>query len=298
MKLFLSLTTPSGHSMGVAYSCLQKALRRGEVNTCLYWACQIGYEYPNALLKRLCQNSLEDAGSYAFALEIVNLSRDKPILKTILPYVKRLALMKKTHSCNWISRVALDLLEMNKITGFGLPKNDHDEMTYTARCLIAHIRKDTDNLRKCFGKDGRDVMRVYNFTNKDVLAFNCYHMAKRRMELKQSIYPLPKINGTVQEIMALKLSVQDYCYDKHTLKGKRLGRDYEHFLRHLVFNNRIYPQIYEPYEKEAKWMYLNKEHSKKVMETLSQRYEAIPPPPLKENKPNRLIMMMVEGANS
>ena len=65
--MFLNRETSHGHKMGVAYSGLQKSLRCGDVECSLYWAGQIGDSFPNALRKRLCQNSLEDAASWEYA---------------------------------------------------------------------------------------------------------------------------------------------------------------------------------------------------------------------------------------
>lgn len=243
MSFFLRNATPRGYTMAIAYSCLQKSLRRCDVDSCLYWSVQIGCEYPNALLKRLCQNALEDAGSFAFALEIVEFSKTKPCVYKILPFVVALAKMRKTHVCNWMNRVAVQKLYDWKIAKIGsMPSfNSHDELEFTAHCLVAHIRRDNKAFEKTFGSEARNVMKVYNFVNKDVLSFSCWHMAKRRKELRQEFYPLPEVNRTVESLLAMEVVVPDYCYCKHTYEGAVRKRGYKHFFENLVFENRVYP---------------------------------------------------------
>uniref|UniRef100_A0A0G4HEH3 Uncharacterized protein n=1 Tax=Chromera velia CCMP2878 TaxID=1169474 RepID=A0A0G4HEH3_9ALVE len=313
---FLRQRSSHGHTFADCYSCLQKSFRRGDENGAVYWAGQLGRGgpmlasaavssssqklpsnvkgYPNALRKRLVQNALEDAASLSFASALLSRTpagADKVTFDHLLPWVIVLCRMKKTHCAAWLNRVAVQKLYeggLDENQRRGLPTVESmDEVTFAARCLLAHRDGKTDVIEKACGAE---ALKVYRYANDEVLALHCWQMEKRRPELSGRVWSLPTVaTGNFQDVLETRREVPDEFKDKHTAEGKRMGRGYAHFFETMVLHPRVYTQTenaqlsatsasllsgreqgeegevvrpsarggVEPYEREAKALYLD-----------------------------------------
>ncbi|GMH85192.1 hypothetical protein TrST_g10912 [Triparma strigata] len=237
--------------MAICYSALQKSFRSGDLNKTSFWSHQIGDLYPNALRKRLCQNSLEDACGLNFALSCLKNTKapKKPSFEELNPYVTALTGMKKTHSAAWLNRVAADHLFRGLS---GDPKGD--EVEQAAYALKLHSEGSESELLSLYGEE---LMGLYKYTNKDPLTFMCKILISGRPELAAiqgfALGPLPP--PSPQQVL-------DHYNDKHTKLGKKLGRGYQHFLENLILHNPVYVGSAEPYKQQAEHLYLNFKDSK------------------------------------
>ncbi|GMI05834.1 hypothetical protein TrLO_g363 [Triparma laevis f. longispina] len=230
--------------MALCYSALQKSLRVCDLKATNYWSHQIGDLYPNALRKRLCQNSLEDACGLKFSLDLLKKTKKtKPTFEELKPYVYSLTNAPKTHISAWLNRVAADHLYNNLPTS---PSGS--EIERAAHSLNLHSEGKDKELTFLWGDD---IMRLYKYTNCDPLVFmSSILISEKRPELK-SIQNLQF--GTLQE--PEKCEVLDYYNDKHTKIGKKMGRGYDHFLSNIVLSNPVYRSNAEPYRTKAEELY-------------------------------------------
>lgn len=270
--------------MADAYCGLQKSIRSGQLHTAIYWAGQIGNNlnglkgYPNALKKRLCQISLEDGASWEYASRLFTetKSNNHANFMELLPWVVALVQLPKTHSTAWLQRVAAQYVyEGGKVV---TNQNDFsitttNEIEFAASCLVAYHDENQDFLRNACGDDSVKALAIYKYINNDPLVYHAWQMHQRRPEIRNreiNIVPLSDIDlspGTLESILSTRLELPDMWYDKHTKKGKKMGRGYEHFFEIMVFHPRLYPlpegvvpsarDGSEPYEVIAKKLYLD-----------------------------------------
>jgi hypothetical protein len=251
---FLRMKTPDGHGMADVYSCLQKYVRRGEFSNAVYWAGQIALPqgeykgYPNALKKRLMQHALEDVGSLDYAVAI--LQAKAATWEDLTTWLHCLCAMPKTRAAAWLNRLAVDYV------GVEIPE-DAPALRSVPRDVL---QKSADVLR--LHRDGnRDALkalnptayRVYREINDEVLAFHVDILVSANLIPKT---PIPA--RECQEIPATwmeRQDIPDWAYDKHTARGKQIGRGYEHFFETMVLSPRIFPE--DMFEAAAKTLYLN-----------------------------------------
>ena len=113
---FLRKKTSEG-SIAELYSVIQKCIRRGLEEECLYYSEILFNEgTPNSLRKRLVYVTNEDIGHIKLSNEIVE-CKDEDLFK----YVVICCRLKKTHDPAWLSRLALHY-SMNNL------KTDNHEM--------------------------------------------------------------------------------------------------------------------------------------------------------------------------
>jgi len=231
--------------MGLVYSALQKSFRAGDVKATSYWSEQLGVPYPNALRKRITQNSLEDACGLRLALTCLkSTNKSKPSFEELKPYVFALTNVKKTHSAAWLNRVAADHLFKGHP---GNPKGSEvDQAAYT---LKLHSNANESELRSLYGEE---LMRLYLYINRDPLVFMCSILISGRPELAANqSFALGSLPPPVPQ------QVLDHYHDKHTKLGKKMGRGYSHFLQNLILHNPVYTDSVEPYKEQAEYLYLN-----------------------------------------
>ena len=243
--MLLNFKSNDGVPMGLCYSVLQKSFRSGDLKATSYWSCQIGGLYPNALRKRLTQNSLEDTCGLNFALSCLqNTKKTKPSFEELKPYVFALTNMKKTHTAAWLNRVAADHLFRGQA---GDPNGD--EVDQAAYALKLHAAANEGALRSLYGEK---LMGLYKYTNRDPLTFMCSILISGRPELATAqgfaLGPLPP--PSMQQVL-------DHYYDKHTKLGKKLGRGYQHFFSNLILHSPVYVDSVYPYKEQAIRLYLN-----------------------------------------
>lgn len=346
--MFLKYKTGHGHTMADAYCGLQKSLRCGSVESAVYWSGQIGLDsngcrgYPNALRKRLCQNSLEDAASWEFVEKILaRTGKDsKANFYELLPWVISLAKMSKTHTSAWLQRVAVQKVLENPV------RNDKDVVISTETmgelefsvALMKAIRDGQEAaIKACISceEDRLWAWQLYKYVNEDPLVYHVYNMHQRRNELrlrkiqipcaqsggggfsgsanmgdgaelrakigKRHHCAIPSVSASEQEIAIYLADVArqfdlpvdmnlwsilqqpqelpERWLDKHTSRGKKMGRGYAHFFETMIMAPRVYPVLREeetartmansssrsedlgskggePYEREAKCYYL------------------------------------------
>jgi hypothetical protein len=232
--------------MADVYSCFQKYVRRGEFAEAVYWGSQIAVAagefkgYPNALKKRLMQHALEDVGSLEFALKL--LAVKTPTWESLVPWMQVLCEMPKTRAAAWFNRLAVEYL--------GNPAEaPTTELKRGAEALLLHRDEKKEELAKLFSKD---VMKLYKELNNEVLAF---HADILRSSLPHPPVPEPKAAVDVPTEWLARREVPDWAYDKHTAKGKAMGRGYEHFFETMLVAPALFAE--DMFAAEAKTLYLN-----------------------------------------
>ena len=248
---FMRITTPSGHSMAVVYSCFQKYVRRGDFEGALYWGAQIavaaeGYKgFPNALKKRLMQHALEDVGHLDYAL-LLNASKGVKSWDDLVPWIRLLCELPKTRAAAWLNRVAVQHV------------GDADIPTKLLRdaadALTLHAGGRRDVLEARFGTP---ALRLYRELNDEVLVFHCALLTAAGVVAPAAlptVLPLPRA-AVPAEALATAREVPDWAYDKHTAQGKRLGRGYAHFFETMVVAPRLFAEGADPFEVEARALY-------------------------------------------
>ena len=149
---FLRKQTSEG-SIGLIYSIIQKCIRRGMEEECLYYSDILFKEgTPNSLRKRLVYVCNEDIGHIKLSNEIMECN-DEDLYK----YLIVLCRLKKTHDPAWLSRLSLHYA-MNNID------TDNEELIEGMK-ITEYIRE--DNYKKVREYIGKEYNKLYSFTNKN-----------------------------------------------------------------------------------------------------------------------------------
>ena len=153
---FLRKQTSEG-SIAELYSVIQKCIRRGLVEECLYYSDILFKEgTPNSLRKRLVYVTNEDIGHIKLSNEIVNCS-DEDLFK----YVVVCCRLKKTHDPAWLSRLALHY-SMNNL------KIDNPELIEAMKMTELVRKDDYKSIRLYIGKE---YSKMYSFSGKNNLVW-------------------------------------------------------------------------------------------------------------------------------
>lgn len=289
------MKTPHGHTMADVYSCFQKYVRRGDFENAVYWASQIALPstgstmykgYPNALRKRLLQHALEDVGNIDIALQL--LDTPTPSWDALVPWIQRLCLFPKTRAAAWANRVAVEYIENPSAAPTLL-------LTRCAEALVLHRDEKITELSLLFPKP---VMKLYKEINKEVLAFHAYSLkALGILDIAPSTPPatLSVSCSPVNPDWLVRRDVPDWAYDKHTARGKSLGRGYEHFFETMVIHPRLLDTEIDMFEAEAKALYLNGKEQR-VRHILSASKQPQHPEP--KNPATGEIHVLSQGSSS
>ncbi len=242
---FLRLTTPHGHIMAEVYSSFQKSVRRGTTDDALYWGAQIGRTYPNALKKRLLQHSLEDVGHIGYALAL--LAAKPKTWDALIPWLRILCELPKTRAAAWMNRVAVQYVADPSAAPSPLLRS-------AAEVLLQHRDERLEELKALFGSP---ALRLYKELNHEVLVFHCILLEKAGVVKPAALPTLDSMCASLEKEAALldtPRDVPDFALDKHTVRGKRLGRGYAHFLTTMVVEPRLFAEA-DPFEAEARALY-------------------------------------------
>jgi hypothetical protein len=246
---FLRLKTAHGCSMADAYSAFQKYVRRGDIDYALYWGAQIGRDlagikgYPNALKKRLLQHALEDIGHIKYAIRLINTVK-KPTWDELAPWIVLFCQLPKTRAAAWINRVAVEYI--------GAPSRAPTSLLkVVAETLLLHRDGKTKELEEIYGKE---VMKLYREINNEVLAFHGHLLTKEGVISPEKMSLMLPVVHVVD--LETRREIPDWVYDKHTAKGKAMGRGYTHFLETMVVEPRLFGGS-DPFEVEARALYMN-----------------------------------------
>ena len=228
--------------MAEVYSCLQKAVRRGDADEALYWGAQLGQPFPNALKKRLMQHALEDvcAPEYARAL----MGAKAKTWASLVPWVRALCGLRKSRAAAWMNRVAVQYIADPAAAPTPL-------LGAAALTLVQH----RDGLLEALGaRFGAAAMRVYKELSNEVLMFHCMLLVEAGV-VTEDAYVLGA--ATTDDVdLETPRTVPDFALDKHTARGKALGRGYAHFLETMVVAPRLFPaDAGDPVEMEARALY-------------------------------------------
>ena len=236
---FLRKQTSEG-SIGLLYSVIQKCMRRGMEEECLYYSRILFNEgTPNSLRKRLVYITNEDIGHIELSNEIVECS-DEDLFK----YVAICCRLKKTHDTAWLSRLSLHY-SMNKI----VPKSE--EMIESVKMTECVRREDFKSIREYIGKK---YCKLYSFSGRNNLVWAAYIMFNRRPELNQE-YSLDIELLEPRKFVELPFWVKD----KHVSGGTS---GYKFFFDNsLVVNENIYGLEGDRYATECKKVYLDDEEN-------------------------------------
>jgi hypothetical protein len=116
-----------------------------------------------------------------------------------------------------------------------------------ARALVQHRDGGLEDLRATFGSD---ALRLYKELNNEVLIFHCLLLVRHDVVTPDTY----TVAGACDVDLETVRAVPDFALDKHTARGKRLGRGYAHFLETMV----VAPRLFEgpdPFEAEARALY-------------------------------------------
>ena len=235
---FLRKQTSEG-SIGLLYSVIQKCMRRGLEEECLYYSDILYKEgTPNSLRKRLVYVTNEDIGHIELSNEIVG-CKDEDLYK----YVVICCRLKKTHDPAWLSRLALHY-SMNNL------KTDNPELIEAIK-MTEYVRDDDyKSIREYIGKK---YCKLYSFSGKNNLVWALYIMFKRRPELNQE-YTLDIELPEKKRFDEIPFWVKD----KHVSGGTK---GYKFFFDNsLVVNENIY-ETGDKYAEECKKVYLDDEEN-------------------------------------
>ncbi len=232
---FLRKETSEGN-IGLLYSIIQKTIRRGLVNECLYYSKILFDEgTPNSLRKRLVYVTNEDIGHIELSNEIMNCD-DKDLFK----YVVICCRLKKTHDPAWLSRLALHYC-MNNL------ETDNNEIIEAKKMTYLVKDKKYKEIREYLGKYGK----MYTFASKNNLVWSSYILFKNRKELNQNY----TLEVDIPEAKRFS-EVPFWVKDKHVIGGIK---GYKFFFENsLVVNENIYKNG-DKFGDECKKVYLDDE---------------------------------------
>ncbi len=234
---FLRKQTSEG-SIAVLYSLIQKCIRRGLEEECLYYSEILFNEgTPNSLRKRLVYVTNEDIGHIKLSNEIVECP-DEDLFK----YVVICCRLKKTHDSAWLSRLALHY-SMNNI------KTDNYELIEAMKMTEFIKNDDYKSIREYIGKE---YCKLYSFSGKNNLVWASFILFNNRPELNQE-YSLDIDIPEKRKFDKLPF----WVYDKHVSGG---NKGYKFFFDYsLVVNENIYGVKGDKYAEECMKVYLDDE---------------------------------------
>ena len=234
---FLRKQTSEG-SIGLLYSLIQKCIRRGLEEECLYYSEILFNEgTPNSLRKRLVYVTNEDIGHIKLSNEIMECKNED-----LFKYLIICCRLKKTHDSAWLSRLALHY-SMNNL------KSNNEELSEAMK-LTEYVRNDDyKSIREYIGKE---YSKLYTFSGKNNLVWASYILFNRRPELNQE-YSLD-----IEIPLKKKFnSIPIWVMDKHVSGGTK---GYQFFFDNsLVVNKNIYGESGDKFAKECKKVYLDDE---------------------------------------
>lgn len=273
---FLRITkTPQGHFIEEVYSGLQKSLRRGLVSEALYFAKEIGTDkYIHLLKKRLCMNILEDVGSISLSLQVFDSENKLEILSNL---VFLIANAPKTHISAWINRCAIQKLVTSRQVSsekISTLVNENREFDAVVRGMFFRAKGENHKIFEelegiCEVKTEK-ILKFFKFVNNSPLVWIAIILQKTRKEIS-GVIPLGDQNAARNIVVPSRIDpLPDWVYDKHTRIGKRMGRGYSHFFESsLIMNLQVFNSP-EPYENEAKKLYLGSpKKSEQILKALS-----------------------------
>jgi hypothetical protein len=262
---FLRKKTSEGN-IGLLYSIIQKTIRRGLENECLYYSKILFDEgTPNSLRKRLIYVTNEDIGHIELSNEIMNCD-DVDLFK----YVVICCRLQKTHDPAWLSRLALHYC-MNDL------ETDNFELIEAKKMTFLVKDKKYKEIREYLGKYGK----MYTFTSKNNLVWSSYILFKNRKELNQNY----SLEVDIPEVFKFN-EIPYWVKDKHVVGGVK---GYKFFFENsLVVLENIYENMLgeggDKYADECKKVYLDDEkklgngktnYLKKIWLNSKDNYETI-----------------------
>jgi len=258
---FLRMKTSNGHVIGEVYSAFQKSIRRGLLNEALYFGSQIASASKNALKKRIMLIILEDICDLELCLEVNEISLDGDFNTVIT----KACLSPKTHISAWLNRVSVQHLIDDKSVCEdrmdALVSANHELKAAVRGMYLLATKKPEqifDELEPLFTNvcTLKSMKSLFKYCNNTPLLWLVLILQSTRPEFrsKTSVEEVGRV-----EIPSL-LEIPDWAYDKHTSVGKKMKRGYQHFFEvSLVMLPRRYGTAEEPYEAEAKALYLSNE---------------------------------------
>jgi hypothetical protein len=284
------------HTLGEVYSCLQKALRRGEVGVAVYAARAAGLPYPHLLLKRVLYFLAEDCPCVDAIARVASLKKDDTdLLKKLLPFVVAVAPLPKTHATAFLNRVAcFDLCtrycDAPPSLSLDAAIEQGNVRLAAVHVVVASLQKSTVELlfTKLTPKHAAGLFAAWkvlgDINHGRLLLFAA-------LLLRMGVFPpslcdkleLAPLSAEHAALTQARQVLPDWVYDKHTATGKARGRGYAHFLEvSLQVNKPLFPGG-DPFSKEASACYNESElgvHKSVVLVGLwqeSQRKKGINP---------------------
>lgn len=253
LQMFLRLKSNYGRSMGTLYSAMQKAVRRSDDNTAVQVALEMHDRgYGKAAFGRLMIISVEDCfpsgAKYLGSMQkdFKDWSKYSKDQQTELLVVYATHLANSTHdrAAAYSARVAMYDVKSGKE-----PPTDERKLGKKCERILLSIRK--SNETRCPGDmtpergfaEMEKLLDLSNTTNRV-----CFEKLKKEFvkegSLTSRLYlytiigrmfhefdDVARMSFSVDIPKLVKVELQDYVYDKHTLEGKKRKRGLEHFLK-------------------------------------------------------------------
>ena len=254
--MFLRKLGASGKwTFDIIYSCLQKSLRRGDIELSLEMAYEFK-DFPNALKTRLIQNCSEDCPDLYLINDIFN---TKSELKSLIPFIPVICTHMKSRDGLYGLRVVCEEIEWC----FDIPTTTKDhlelkskrlDLLHLLRILWTHICEHRELEYISYFQPlfpNIKLSKIYNSINKHITFLT---MLPSFLELPylHSTYTLD--NTIYNENYTFSYdTLPDYVYDKHVHSAPASQRTYEFFIKNCI----IHPRMPETeIEKRAKHLYI------------------------------------------
>lgn len=267
---FLIKKSASGKfTMDEMFSGLHKAIRRCLPEDAVFYANEI--HFPNARKLRLVKIAFEDMPHRKFILEAMKIDVDD--LLGIMSLTVSMANCSKSHITSWLNRVAADYLFKKNI-----PENELEFRYFRNHWKEMVEKKEVVKLAAYslyYGSDAVDRIEFMNLIDPELIKAYRYTNFLALVPMLAVLYrcglvqePGSSINklSALPEVVTLT-ELPDWVYDKHTLKGRMLKRDLNHFFEvSLVYGIRMFPAP-EPFELEGRTSYQMSETNKGLEKT-------------------------------
>ena len=239
--MFLAKRGSSGKfDFGEIYSCLQKSMRRGDVDLAVEMGKEFK-EYPGALKKRLIQNCCEDIPNIYLIRDIYNTDYNNHL--ALMDFIPTICRHIKCREALLAFRVACQ----EKHNFDPITKDDNDLLTLSSKCFTL-LCKNNDN-----GGDIVDTFqtlipdiklkRIYNYITQNrtfiymLCAWKCVPYITNERYERVRIKDVYDDNFDINTYKVDKLP--EYVYDKHVRSSPPEHKTYKFFIDNCILSPRM-----------------------------------------------------------
>lgn len=240
--MFLNRLGSSGRfSFSVIYSCLQKSLRRGDVDRAIDMAYEFRPNYLNALKGRLIQNCTEDCPNLMLIADIYS---NPPEMEKLLQFIVIICAHVKCRDGMYGLRLicddewCFDVPEVEK--GKLCVNGERADMLHLLRIAWTHICSHRElefihYFQPLFPKLKLDA--IYKSSGKHItfLTMLCVYVC---IEAVHGRYTLPEV-AVEEEYKFLDGPLPNYVYDKHVKSSPPEQKTYKFFIENCIIEPRL-----------------------------------------------------------